>query len=318
MYPKITLSDLALHLNITRQGLLKRLKKLSIPHRISSNKGFLTHSQVKKLLNLKFSKQTITVQIVKGGSGKTAITVGVGIRASLYGAKVLLVDLDQQANISEHCKIDLDKAICMYDILKKQIPVQDAIMPVAEGVDILPSKIDNAALDDFILFNNLSLDRIYKDLLSPLTNKYDLILIDCPPALGRSVGAANLASNFVLTPVTPDKQCLKGLSILNKQLGSLSKMPYGRLIPYKIVYNKYDGRTSLSRKVLTALLEHEVYRTKILNTYVRQNQSFANVYSRNISLYDSVKSSPAQEDIDCLTRELLNIRQAQDSENIKL
>lgn len=318
MHPKITLTDLSIHLNITRQGLLKRLKKQDIAHNISSNKGFLTHLQVKNLLNLKFSSQIIAIQIVKGGSGKTAITMGLGVKASLYGAKVLLVDMDQQANLSEYCEVDLEKAICMYDILKNKIPIKDAIVNITEGIDILPSKIDNAALDDFILFNNFSLDRVYRDLLSPLKNEYDLILIDCPPALGRSVGAINLASNYVLTPVTPDKQCLKGLSILDEQLETLSKMPYGHLVPYKIVYNKYDGRTSLSRKVLTALLEHEVYKTKILNTYIRQGQEFANVYEKNISLYDSIKSSSAQEDIDCLTRELLNIKQIQDHEAIKL
>ena len=233
MLPKITLTDLSTFLKITKQGLIKQLKRKEIPHFISSNKGYITHFGAKKLLNLNLDKQLISIQIVKGGSGKTSITHSVGIRASLYGAKVLLVDLDQQANLTEHCGIDPDMALCVYDILNKKIPVNDTIINITEGVDLLPSKIDNAALDDCILFNNLSLDRLYNDIFSPLKEKYDLILIDCPPALGRSVGGASLAADYIISPVTPDKQCLRGLTLLSDQLTMLGNMPYGKRVNYK-------------------------------------------------------------------------------------
>ena len=69
----------------------------------------------------------------------------------------------------------------------------------------------------------------------------------------------------------------------------------------------------MSKKVLTALLERKVYKSKLLDTYVRQNQEFTNVYVKNVSLYDSVKNTSAHEDIDYLTKEILKIGNPQDN-----
>ena len=71
--------------------------------------------------------------------------------------------------------------------------------------------------------------------------------------------------------------------------------------------NKFDGRTLLSRDILTALMEHDTYRKGLLNTYVRQNQDFANHCAATTSIFDSIKPSTAKEDIDFLTQEILGI-----------
>ena len=174
-------------------------------------------------------------------------------------------------------------------------------------------------LDDTILFKNLALDRVYKDPIDSIKQHYDLIIIDCPPALGRSVGAAALASDQVLAPITPDKQCLRGLSLLYKQLKELSTMPYGKDVPLKIVYNRFDSRTNLSKKILTALLEHHVFKDILFDTYIRQNQEFANAYANVCSIYDQLRPSPAKEDIDSLTKEILGInKKAKEDKNISM
>jgi chromosome partitioning protein len=308
MDPKVTTVEASEYLSITRQALHKRLKSSKLKYSKSQNKGWFGHTTAKEIFNIKFSPcKTVAIEIIKGGAGKTALTKAIAIKANLYGAKVLLIDLDQQGNLTEHFGIDAEDMPVMLNIVKRQVKIEDTILNISDGLHLLPSKIDNAMLDDSILFDNLSLDRVYKDQIDKLKPYYDLILIDCPPALGRSVGAAALSADLVIAPVIPDKQCLRGLALLHKHLEELATMPYGKKIPLRILYNRYDGRTNLSRKILTLLLEHPIFKNMMLNTYIRQSQDFPNAYANVCSIFDSTKPSTAKEDIDALTQEIMDI-----------
>lgn len=319
MDPKMTIAEAADFIGITRQGLQKKLKQSGFPHKKNQNRIYFGHETAKKIFNIPFKTKVIAIQIVKGGAGKTAIAHAIGIRANLYGARVLYIDLDQQANLTEHFAIDSEELPVMLDVIKGQAKIEKSIIEISPGLHIFPSKIDNAILDDTILFKNFALDRVYKDPIDSIKQHYDLIIIDCPPALGRSVGAAALASDQVLAPIAPDKQCLRGLAMLYKHLQELSKMPYGREVPLKIVYNRFDSRTNLSKKMLTALLEHPIFRDVLFDTYIRQNQEFANAYANVCSIYDQLRPSPAKEDIDLLTREILGInKKTEEDKNISL
>jgi chromosome partitioning protein len=319
MDPKITLAEAADFLGITRQGLQKKIKLGKFPHKKNQNRIYFGHETAKQIFNIPFKTKVIAIQIVKGGAGKTAIAQAIGIRANLYGARVLYVDLDQQANLTEHFGIDSENLPVMLDIIKREAKIEKSIIEISPGLHIFPSKIDNAVLDDTILFKSLALDRVYKDPIDSIKHHYDLIIIDCPPALGRSVGAAALAADQVLAPVVPDKQCLRGLAMLHKHLQDLSQMPYGKKVPLKIVYNRFDSRTNLSKKMLTALIEHPVFRDILFDTYIRQNQEFANAYAKTCSIYDQLSPSPAKEDIDSLTREILGInKKIEEDKNISL
>ena len=306
---KMTVTDAASILGLTRQALQKRIKSQSLSHNKSQNRTYFGHDTAKNIFNFKFNKpKVVAIQIVKGGSGKTALTHSIGIRANLYGAKVLYIDLDQQGSLTEHFGIDSENLPVMLDIIKGKTTIDKSIIEIDHGLHLFPSKIDNAILDDVILFDNCALDRVYRDPIDSIKQHYDLILIDCPPALGRSVGAAALAADQIIAPVTPDKQCLRGLNLLHKNLNDLSKMPYGKVVPFNVVYNRFDSRTNLSKKMLTSLLEHPVFKNILFDTYIRQNQDFANAYVNTGSIYDSLRPSSAKEDIDSLTREILGIK----------
>jgi chromosome partitioning protein len=318
MDPKMTSADAAEFMGITRQGLQKKIKQNDLDHKKSQNRVYFGYETARKIFNIQFKTKVIAIQIVKGGSGKTAIAHAIGVRANLYGARVLYIDLDQQANLTEHFGIDSEELPVMLDVIKGKAKIKESIIEITPGLHIFPSKIDNAILDDTILFNNLALDRVYKDPIDSIKDHYDLIIIDCPPALGRSVGAAALAADQVLAPVSPDKQCLRGLSMLYKHLKELALMPYGKIVPLKIIYNKFDSRTNLSKKMLTALIEHPIFKNILFDTYVRQNQEFANAYANICSIYDTLKTSSAKEDVDLLTKEILNLNQKiiQEDKNI--
>ena len=319
MDPKMTASEAADFLGITRQGLQKKIKNGKLAHKKNQNRIYFGHETSKKIFNIHFKNKVIAIQIVKGGAGKTAIAHALGIRANLYGARVLYIDLDQQANLTEHFGIDSENLPAMLDVIKGDVKIENSIIEISSGLHIFPSKIDNAILDDTILFKNFALDRVYKDPIDSIKAHYDLIIIDCPPALGRSGGAAALAADLVLAPSAPDKQCLRGLSMLYKHLKDLSKMPYGKEVPLQVVYNRFDSRTNLSKKMLTSLIEHPVFKNILFDTYVRQSQEFANAYANISSIYDQLKSSAAKEDIDSLTREILGINKTlEENKNISL
>ena len=115
----MTVSEAAEFIGMTRQGLQKKIKQVGLPHKKSQNRIYFEHETARKIFNIPFKNQVIAIQIVKGGSGKTAIAHAIGVRANLYGAKVLYIDLDQQANLTEHFGIDSEELPVMLDVIKK-------------------------------------------------------------------------------------------------------------------------------------------------------------------------------------------------------
>ncbi len=306
MEPKMLIGDAAGLLKITNQAILKKIKTKNLKCNKTGKNIFFGYTAAKEIFNFKLKPTVLAFQIVKGGVGKTAITHALAARASLYGAKVLCIDLDQQANLTKHFGINSTNLPVMIDVVKGNAKIENSLVEITDGIHLFPSRIDNAILDDHIMVESLRLDKVYKEHIDNLREYYDLILIDCPPALGRSVAAAALASDCIAAPVTPDAQCLTGLDLLHDGLKSIKKK-YGRLVPLKILMNKFDGRTLLSREILSKILEHNIYRDCLLNTYIRQNQDFANHCAASISIFDSIKPSTAKEDIDFLTQEILDI-----------
>lgn len=310
MEPKMSIPDAARFLNITSQAVLKKMKNNKLERQKVNNRVYFGHSTSNKLFNLSVSPSVIATQIVKGGTGKSTITMAIAIRANLYGLKVLCIDLDQQANLSILFGItDVENYHVMYDVIKSKgkLKIERNLIEISTGLHLFPSKLENAALDDMILIQGLGVDRVYKDIIIPLKDYYDLILIDCPPALGRSVAAAAHAADKIISPVIPDKLCLTGLRLLHNLLEEIKESKYGRKIPYEIVYNRFDGRTNLSKEVLSSLLTSDIYKERLNPNYIRQCQEFSNSAAKKNSIYDSLITSSAQEDIDSLTRNLLGL-----------
>lgn len=307
MNPKITVRESANILGVTAQGLHRRLKRLNVDCKKGKNRAYFGHKESNKIFGFKFKKSIISIQIVKGGAGKTAITTSLAVRTSLYGAKVLCVDLDQQANLSRSFGVRVDrKTPVMIDVLEGRADIEDGIMEVTDGIHLFPSHIRNAVIDNTIVVERMGLDRIYTSILKPLLSYYDVIFIDCPPALTHSVAAATLASDLIISPVTPEIGALDGLELTVEEFGKLEKH-YKKPIDIKIVQNRFDARTSLSHSILKTLIKNPIYNGRIFRTYIRSCQGFPNSYSKGISIFDSLKTSPAKEDIDLLTRELIEI-----------
>ena len=244
MNPKMSITDAAQILKLENQSVIKRLKSNNLDFEKSKNRVYFGYKTAKALFNsfdntlIPKKSMVIATQIVKGGTGKTALTLNLAVRFSLLGKKIAIIDLDQQSNLTAHCNVDAENLPVMIDIIEGESEITKSMIEVCDGLHLLPSRIDNAVLDDTILFKSLPLDKVYKKQIDLLKPYYDVIFIDCPPALGRSVGAVALSSDLILCPVSPDKQCLTGLKLLDDGLYELEKRNLGPRRKLDSLYEK--------------------------------------------------------------------------------
>lgn len=309
MQPKMTLQEIATFVNQNSDAVYMNLRRRALPYTKSGKKLFIEHDTARKLFGLKLQSKILSFQVVKGGVGKTTLAVNFAVRAASYGLKVLVIDLDQQGNATDNFGIDGDDHKVLIDcITDSKLTLRDLILPVMPGLDLIPSSIDNASLNNVLLLKKISLERVLKARVEELRKDYDLIIFDCPPALGHLNAAAALASDEIIAPIFPDKSSLKGLQLSFEELNNLGE-EYGKKIVIKILLNKFDKRTSLSHDVLSKLLKHETYSNLLLKSYVGTSQEFAKAEATRKTVFDDIKDSTARQDIDLFTREILDLDQ---------
>jgi chromosome partitioning protein len=311
MQPKMSISHAADFLNVSGQAVHKQLKLKNILCPKLGNKLYLTFAQARQFFNISFSHKVVVGQIVKGGTGKTTTIENVASCANTYGARVLKIDADPQGNLTDACGIDAeDKPVLIDVITSNDIDIRDAIVHVSDGIDLIPSRIENVVLDNVIVNERLPLHTLYKDLLEPIAGNYDFIFIDCPPTMGQAVTAASLSADIILAPLNPDKFSAKGLKILKREIDTLNKR-FKMDIAYKVFLNKFSGKTILSDKAIVSLISDPDLEGRILQTTVQFSQEIPNITDSNKNLFSSLKNSPTRDDFDRLTRELLGISPAQ-------
>jgi chromosome partitioning protein len=304
--PKRAISDFAEFLGISMQAVHKQLKNKNITCEKIGNKTYLTFDTSRKLFNFNFKQKKIAVQIVKGGTGKTTTINNIANCANTYGARVLLIDADPQGNLTDANGVDAENLPVLIDLLKNDASIQDSIVKVSDGLDIIPSRIENVILDNEIVNGRYPLDNLYKNLLSSIEHNYDFIFIDCPPTMGQAVTAASLYADTILAPLNPDKFSAKGLKILKQEIDTLNKR-FNKKIDYKVFLNKFSGKTILSDKAIMTLISDPELEGKVLSTTVQFAQEIPNITDENKSAFSHLKKSLVRDDFDRLTRELLDI-----------
>jgi chromosome partitioning protein len=303
--PKMPISKAAEFLGMSKQAIHKKLRSKGIICPKMGKNSYINFEIARSLFSCHFKKTRIAVELVKGGTGKTTTVDNIGACANTYGARVLEIDADPQGNLTDTKGIDADELPVLIDVLNNDATIEEAIIHVSPGLDIVPSRIENVILDNKIILDKMPLDRLFTNLLSSVIDNYDLIIIDLPPTLGTVVTAATLFSEMVIAPLNPDKFSTKGLKILQEEIKKLEKH-YQKTINYKCFLNKYSGNTILSGKAYDLLMSPEM-QGKVLQTAVRHAQEVPNLSDINKNLFTSIKNSFTKKDFDQLTREILNI-----------
>ena len=188
----------------------------------------------------------------KGGVGKTTTAINLGAYLAYYGQRVLLVDLDPQANATSCLKID-KHAIKggTYEVLIGTAPAANYIMHNPRlKLSLLPAS-PSLAGGEVELVNELARENRLKKGLSPVVERYDYILIDCPPSLGLlTLNGLVAAADGVIIPVQCEYLALEGLSQLNQTIERVRSVLSPELHVRGVVLTMYDGRTNLSNDVV--------------------------------------------------------------------
>ena len=228
----------------------------------------------------------LSVANQKGGVGKTTTAVNTSAVLSVLGRKVLLVDLDPQANATMGSGIDkktLDSSV--YELLIGTEEIGSVLKTTRFGYDLLPSTRDLIGADlDLVDVN----DREYRlsENIKKISFQYDYIIIDCPPSLSLLTLNGLCASNGILIPMQCEYFALEGLSDLVNSVKLVHSNLNSNLSAIGLLRVMFDPRVTLSQDVSTQLLEH--FGGKVFNTIIPKNVRLAEAPSHGlpINFYD--------------------------------
>ncbi len=203
--------------------------------------------------------QVIALANQKGGVGKTTTTINLAACIARQGQKVLLLDLDPQANATSGLGVEKREGGSVYPTLVGDTLLSDQIVPTAyENLSIIPGEVDLCGAEIDLPRMEDSLHRLKGALHSvTMANVYDLILIDCPPSLGSLTLNAFTAADSLIVPIQCEYYALEGITMVNRlmdQVRGTGDNPNLHILG--IVMTMYDGRTRLSQHVLEEVRGH--------------------------------------------------------------
>jgi chromosome partitioning protein len=221
---------------------------------------------------------TITVLSQKGGTGKTTTVRTLTDVFRRVGLNVLAIDLDPQGNLSDYLDVDPDATPTISDVLSGTAKIKDA-----DHGGIIPANLSLAEAE-LMLGGKLGRELTLKKALGDIKGSYDLILIDCPPALGLLTVNALVASDYALLSAEAQYFAMQGVEQALEviELARESLNPDLELLA--IVLNIADMRTRHSREAFEALRGH--FGDKLLDTSIRQSIAYAESAERALSILD--------------------------------
>ncbi|MFN2608313.1 MAG: ParA family protein [Acidimicrobiales bacterium] len=193
----------------------------------------------------------------KGGVGKTTTAVNLGASLADLGYRVLVVDLDPQANATTGLGVDArNLAASVYDVLLADTPMEDAVEPTAlRNLFVVPATIDLAGAE-IELVPAFSRELKLRRAIDHLGDEFDFTLVDCPPSLGLLTVNGLAAAGEVLVPIQCEYYALEGLGQLLRNIKLVQSNLNPRLELSTIVLTMYDARTKLADQVATEVRSH--------------------------------------------------------------
>jgi len=242
----------------------------------------------------------------KGGVGKTTTTANLASGIADKGKKVLLIDLDAQANLSAHFGVGVDEEgqnKSMYDVLKSEVPLSDVIVSLSDNLSIAPASLFLSAAD-LELGAVIGRELLLRKALKPIADEYEYIFMDCPPSLGLLSLNGLVAATQVIIPVQSEYLALHGVRQLLDTVDQVRSAYNPSLKVGGVLLCLHDARKRLSRSVAETIREY--FGDLVFNTIIRTNVALAEAPSQGVSIYDYDQSSNGAKDYKELSQELLN------------
>ncbi|NUO03533.1 MAG: ParA family protein [Saprospiraceae bacterium] len=236
----------------------------------------------------------------KGGVGKTTSAMNIGAGLVELGKRVLLIDLDPQANLTLALGIPRQPS-SMYEAMRGEsdlVPYR-----LKERLDVVISVLDLSGVE-MELINEAGREFLLKELTNPLRDTYDFIIIDCPPSLGLLTLNALTASDTVMIPVQTEFLAMQGLAKI-KQVIQKVKLRLNRQLEIGgVIATMYDSRKVLNRDVVDTLRKY--FGDILFDTLIRDNVALAEAPAQRQDIFEYNRQSSGAEDYLALSKEIID------------
>ena len=249
--------------------------------------------------------RVIAVSNQKGGVGKTTTSVNLSASLAALEKKVLLIDFDPQANTSSSIGIDITvNTKTIYDLLENNCEINECIYNTKLSfLDVIPAHIDLVGIEiEFI--NSSDREYLLRNVIDKVKEKYDFIIIDCPPSLGLLTINALSAANSIIVPIQCEYLALEGLGKLLNTIKSIQKLHNSDLSIEGLLLTMYDTRLNLSNQVKKEVKLH--FNEMVFKTVIHRNVKLGEATSFGKSIIDYDVSSKGADNYLNLAKELIS------------
>jgi len=257
----------------------------------------------------------IAVVNQKGGVGKTTTTVNLGAALAESGKKVLLIDIDAQSNLTTSLGLgapddpeglkdsNISNGPTIYDVLKGLKTLKEVVVERSQNLHLVPSSLLLSAAD-LELGGVVGRELILKRALEPVKDDYDVIIIDCPPALGLLSLNALAAVQKVIVPVQSEYLALHGVRQLLDTIDQVRSIYNPSLVVGGVLICLHDNRKRLARAVSDTIRAY--FGELVFDTVIRTNVSLAEAPASGQSIFEYLPKSSGAEDYLALAKEVSN------------
>lgn len=248
--------------------------------------------------------QILAVVNQKGGVGKTTTAVNIATILASKGQKVLMVDMDPQGNATSSYGIDKNaQSSTIYDVLINDLPFEDIMIDVGRrNLLLCPANIQLAGAE-IELVGLVSRETILKKALNLIRDRFDFVLMDCPPSLGLLTLNALTAANGVLVPIQSEYFALEGLTQLMETITLVKKGLNPHLTVFGVVVTMFDARTQLAHQVASEVRRY--FGERVFRTIIPRNVRLSEAPSFGKSIIEYDPKSKGAECYDALAKEII-------------